>query len=191
MLELAQRLKLDQYHLAYMQENNLMLQEGRVASLHLHPTNPGAELQSVETVDFVEAQGIQGDTRYFGRLSRTTGEPTRRQVTLMEREQISEHATALGLPEIAPGAVRSNVETTGIDLVALLGREVVIGEAVLFLVEPRDPCEKMDAICQGLRERMLKNRQGVLAQVRRSGTVRIGDAIRVLNPGSAGVSPAS
>jgi len=173
-----------------MQEKDLMLQEGRVASLHLHPPNPGAELQSVVTVDLVEAKGIQGDTRYFGRSSRTTGEPTRRQVTLMEREQISEHAIALGLLEISPGAVRSNVETTGIDLVALVGRELAIGEAVLFLAGPRDPCEKMDAICRGLRERMLNNRQGVLAEVRRSGTVRVGDPIRVLNPGSAGVPPA-
>jgi MOSC domain-containing protein YiiM len=174
-----------------MQEKNLVLQEGRVASLHLHPANPGAGLQSVETVDFVEAKGIQGDIRYFGRLSRATGEPTHRQVTLMEREQINQHATALGLGEIPPGAMRSNVETTGIDLVALVGREVAIGEVVLFLVGPRDPCEKMDAICRGLRERMLNNRQGVLAQVRGSGTVRVGDTIRVLNPGSAGVSPAS
>jgi len=31
-----------------------------------------------------------------------------------------------------------------------------------------------------LRERMLNNRQGVLAEVRRSGTVRIGDSIRPL-----------
>jgi MOSC domain-containing protein YiiM len=98
----------------------------------------------------------------------------------MEREQIAQHAEALSLHSIPPGAVRSNVETSGIDLVALVGREVSIGEAILYLYAPRDPCEKMDAICKGLRERMLNNRQGVLAEVRRSGTVRIGDSIRPL-----------
>lgn len=153
---------------------------GRVVSLHLHPEQPGAPLQSVETMQVVEAKGIEGDTRYFGRVSRTTGKPARRQVTLIEREQIAEHAAGLGLAAIAPGAVRSNVETTGIDLVALVGREVQIGEAVLFFYAPRDPCEKMDAICQGLRERMRHNRQGVLAEVRRSGTIRVGDQIRPL-----------
>ncbi len=152
---------------------------GRVASLHLHPVGSGAPLERVESVAFVEAKGIQGDTRYFGRISRDTDKPARRQVTLMEREQIAEHATALGLAGIPPGAVRSNVETTGIDLVSLVGQEVAIGEALLFLYAPRDPCEKMDAICKGLRERMLHNRQGVLAEVRRSGKVRVGDAIRV------------
>ena len=154
--------------------------EGKVVSLHLHPATPGSALEQVEQVDLVEAKGILGDTRYFGRVSRETGKPARRQVTLMEREQITEHAGALGLKSIIPGAVRSNVETAGIDLVGLIGKEVAIGEAVLFLYAPRDPCEKMDLVCQGLRERMLENRQGVLAEVRRSGRVRIGDAIRLL-----------
>jgi len=96
----------------------------------------------------------------------------------MEREQIAEPAAALGLASIAPAAVRANIETTGIDLIALVGEEVSIGQAVLFLYAPRDPCEKMNAVCKGLRELMLGHRQGVLAEVRRSGKVRIGDAIR-------------
>jgi len=99
----------------------------------------------------------------------------------MEREQIAEHAVALGMKSIAPGLVRSNIETTSIDLVALVGYEVEVGEAVLFLHAPRDPCEKMDKICQGLRERMLPNRQGVLAEVRRSGKVKVGDRIRLVS----------
>ena len=150
---------------------------GHVASLHLHPAESGAPLQSVETVEVVEGKGIAGDARYFGRLSRDTGQPTRRQVSLIEREQIAEHATALGLPAIAPGAVRSNIETAGINLIALLGREIEIGDAVLRLYAPRDPCDKLDAICQGLRARMMDRRQGVLAEVIRSGKVRVGDAI--------------
>jgi MOSC domain-containing protein YiiM len=100
----------------------------------------------------------------------------------MGREQIAEHAVAMGMESIAAGRVRSNVETTGIDLVAMVGREIQIGDAVLFIHEPRDPCEKMDVICQGLRERMLNGRQGVIAEVRRSGTVRVGDEIRVVAP---------
>jgi MOSC domain-containing protein YiiM len=150
---------------------------GHVASLHLHPAEPGTSLQAVEVVELVADRGIVGDTRYFGRLSSQTGQPTRRQVTLIEREQIGEHAAALGLPSIAPGAVRSNIETTGINLISHLGREVEIGSAVLLLHSPRDPCAKMDAICQGLRARMMDSRQGVLAEVVRSGTIRVGDAI--------------
>jgi MOSC domain-containing protein YiiM len=150
---------------------------GHVVSLHLHPPESGAPLQAVESVEVVEGKGISGDARYFGRLSRDTGQPTRRQVSLTECEQIAEHATALGLSAIAPGAVRSNIETAGVNLIALLGREIEIGEAVLRVYAPRDPCAKMDAICQGLRARMMDQRQGVLAEVVRSGRVRVGDAI--------------
>jgi MOSC domain-containing protein YiiM len=150
---------------------------GHVASLHLHPAESGQPLQPVETIEIVEGKGIARDARYFGRLSRDTGQLSRRQVTLIEREQIVEHAAGLGLLAIAPGAVRSNIETAGINLIALLGREIEIGEAVLRLYAPRDPCAKMDAICQGLRARMMDQRQGVLAEVIRSGKVRVGDGI--------------
>ena len=153
---------------------------GAIASLHLHPITSGEPFEIVQEVQVVEGKGIMGDHRYFGRLSRKTGEPTRRQVSLIEREQIAEHAIALGLPAIPPGAVRSNIETTGIDLVSLLGRQVQIGDAILLIYAPRDPCQKMDAICQGLQERMMNNRQGVMAQVLRTGKLRVGDTIRPL-----------
>ena len=134
----------------------------------------------VEIIELVQDKGIRDDARYFGRAGKSPEEPFRRQVSLIEREQIAEHAANLGLSSIPPGAVRSNIETTGLDLVSLVGREVEVGEAVLFLYAPRDPCAKMDAICQGLRERMTHGKQGVMAQVRRSGKVRVGDLIRLV-----------
>jgi len=150
---------------------------GKVASLHLHPHEPGEPLTAVQSIELVEGKGIPGDPRYFGRVSKSTAKPSRRQVTLIEREQIAEHAATLGLHSIAPGTVRSNIETAGIDLISLIGREVQIGNAVLLFYAPRDPCEKMDAICQGLREQMMNNRQGVLAEVVRGGLVQVGDEI--------------
>src|ERR1041385_1001418 len=136
---------------------------GSVASLHLHPENAGDPLRSVEAIELVAGKGIRGNPRKFGVMKE--GRPSRRQVTLIEREQIAEHAATLGLESIPPGAVRANVETTGVNLIALIGREVRIGSAVLFLHEARTPCEKMDAICVGLRELMEDRRQGVLATV--------------------------
>ena len=106
-------------------------QNGHVASLHLHPLKAGDPLQSVEVIEVIEARGILDEPRYFGRLSRKTGQLSKRQVTLIEREQIGQHAGALGLSSIPPGAVRSNIETLGINLVALIGFEIEIGEAVL------------------------------------------------------------
>src|SRR5207253_2781504 len=116
-----------------------------------HPVAPGAPLTNVDSIELVEAKGISGEPRYFGRVSRDTEHPSKRQITLIEREQINEHASALGLESISPGAVRSNIETLGINLIQLIGCEVEIGTALLFLYAPRDPCAKMDAVCQGLR----------------------------------------
>lgn len=150
---------------------------GTVVSLHLHPAQSGELLRTVDSIEVVAEKGIVGNGRYFGRLSRSSGQPSKRQVTLIEREQIAQHAATLSLETIPPGMVRSNIETTGIDLVALIGREVRVGEAVLLFYEARTPCEKMDRICQGLRALMEERRQGVLAQVVRSGVIRVGDSI--------------
>jgi hypothetical protein len=150
---------------------------GRVASLHLHPAEPGAPLQSVELIEVVAGKGIARNGRYFGRVRRSTGEPSRRQVSLMAREQIGEHAAALGLETIPPGAVRANIETVGIESMDLLDRDLSIGEAVLRLYEARTPCHKMDAVCEGLTNLMENNRQGVLAEVVQSGRIRVGDGI--------------
>ena len=97
---------------------------GRVASLHLHSAHAGEPLKKVEYIEVVADKGIVGEPRYFGRISQTAGKPGRRQLSLIEREQIAEHATVLGLQTIPPGAVRSNIETLGIALVPLVGSEI-------------------------------------------------------------------
>lgn len=155
---------------------------GRVASLHLHPPEPGKPMQSVNAMEVIASKGISGNARYFERLSRSTGELSRRQISLVEREQIAEHAAALGLETIPPGAVRANIETNGINLVALVGHHIEVGEALLHLYEPRTPCRKMDAICIGLRDLMQNSRQGVMAEIVRSGKICVGDLIQLSQP---------
>ncbi|HWD90984.1 MAG TPA: MOSC domain-containing protein [Verrucomicrobiae bacterium] len=150
---------------------------GRVASLHLHPIVSGAPLQAVGEIEVVAGKGILGEPRYFGKVSRRTGKPRRRQVSLIAREEIAGHAAVLGLESIPPGAVRANIETEGIDLIQYLGREIQIGEAILLFYEGRTPCHQMDAICQGLRQLMENDRQGVMAEVIRPGKIRSRDLI--------------
>ena len=70
---------------------------------------------SIPELELVAGKGIVQDERYFGRKSRN-GEPSKRQVTLIEREQIAEHCAVLGLSSIPPGMVRSNIETEGLNL---------------------------------------------------------------------------
>jgi MOSC domain-containing protein YiiM len=147
-------------------------------------------MQSVNEIEVVAGKGIAGEPRYFGKISRRTGQPSRRHVSLMEREQIAEHAATLGMQSIPPGAVRANIETTGIDLVKLIGQQIQIGDAVLFLYEARKPCQQMDDICAGLRALMEPDRQGVMAEVIRPGTIRCQDGISCL-AAAGGASSAS
>ena len=159
----------------------LSRERGLVASLHVHPSKGGEPLRPAEVFHLVAGKGIEEDTRYFGRASRSTGQPSRRQLSVIEREQIGEHAAVLGLVSIPPGVVRSNIETSGIDLQALVGKQLEIGTALVHFYEPRTPCHKMDAIAPGLCELMKHGRQGVMAEVIRDGVVRVGDAMRVVS----------
>ena len=151
---------------------------GHIASLHVHGTSGGDPMRTVPQLELVAGKGILQDPRYFGRKSRN-GEPTKRQVTLIEREQIAEHGAVLGLSSIPPGVVRSNIETEGINLTGLQGRHLRVGTAVLLIGKPRDPCDKMDQIAPGLRQLMDHGKQGMLATVVVSGSVRVGDEISV------------
>src|SRR4051794_7333724 len=105
---------------------------GTVAFLQIHPAVAGDPFIDVSEFNLVAEKGITEDKRYFGRVN--YGKPAKRQVTLIEREIIDQHAATLGA-DFNPGAVRSNIETTGIDLISLLGHEVQIGEAILLFVE--------------------------------------------------------
>lgn len=149
---------------------------GKVASLHLHPAVAGEPLLSVSEIHAEAGKGIVGNNRKYNKKDRH-GQPSKRQITLIAREQIAEHAAALGLPEIAPGDVRSNIETAGIDLISLIGQKVKVGEAVLLFCEARTPCPKMDRVAPGLQKIMGNSRQGVLAQVISPGAIRVGDKI--------------
>lgn len=150
---------------------------GKVASLHLHPGKGGEALASVACIEAVAGQGILGDQRYFGRRSRRTGQPSRRQVTLIEREVLAAHAARLGCGPIPPGSARANIETEGIDLASMVGQALRVGTMLLEVVQHRDPCQKMDAVHPGLRALMEPPRQGVLAMVLESGLAHVGDLV--------------
>lgn len=154
------------------------MSNARVASLHLHPTQGGAPMDPAVLLELEAGKGIAGNRRYFDRGSR-------RQVSLIEREQMAAHAVALGRGPFQPGDARSDIETEGIDLVPLIGKRLAIGTAVIEIYAPRDPCAKMDALAPGLRELMLPRRQGVMATIVHSGTVCCGDGIRILAPEGA------
>ena len=103
---------------------------------------------------------------------------SKRQVLLMELETLKK----LGL---APGIVKENITTVGLDLNSILpGLQLAIGNAVLEATEPCHPCERMDAIRQGLKEE-LRGQRGILCKVVSAGRIKKGDLIQTIAPEAA------
>jgi MOSC domain-containing protein YiiM len=120
-------------------------------------------MQPSDTIRLIEGLGVDGDSHARAGSSR--------QLLLMAEE----NCDAFGL---APGEVRENIVTRGIDLQALpAGAQLEIGAALLEISKDCEPCAFIDGLRPGLRERM-RRRRGMLSRVIRSGEVRGGDEIR-------------
>lgn len=105
-----------------------------------------------------------------------------REVLLMDVETLRE----LGLE---PGQVKENVTTEGVRLADLRrGQRLRVGEAVVEVTMPCEPCGQMDAIRAGL-QKALQGRRGMLCRVLKSGRIRRGDGMEVLGAVPAGPGP--
>ena len=140
------------------------MQEGSITNLHIArvketPSDP------VQDATAVSGRGLEGD--------RSCREGNVRQVLIMDNE-------TLGHFGLAPGQIKENITTTGLDLSQTqAGQVVFIGDEVTMeIVGECEPCGKMDAIRQGLQSE-LNHRRGMLATVINGGAIKVGDSIRV------------
>lgn len=93
-----------------------------------------------------------------------------RQVLLVDRE-------TLEAMELAPGILRENITTDGLNVNSLqIGQHLRIAEARLEVVMVCTPCNLMERIRPGLRKE-LWGRRGMLCRVLEGGTIRTGDPI--------------
>jgi len=96
----------------------------------------------------------------------------KRQILLMDRE-------TLDVFELAPGIVRENVTTEGLDINGLaIGQRLQIGGVELQVSAVCDPCEQIEALRTGLQAEM-QGRRGMLCKVVRGGLLKRGDEIVV------------
>jgi MOSC domain-containing protein YiiM len=97
----------------------------------------------------------------------------KRQILLMDRE-------TLDVFELAPGIVRENVTTEGLDVNGLaIGQRLQIGGVELQVSAVCDPCEQIEALRPGLQAAM-QGRRGMLCKVARGGLLKRGDEIVVI-----------
>lgn len=101
----------------------------------------------------------------------------KRQVTLIAQEDLAAAAGFLGLPAVSPLRLRRNLLTEGVNLLALKGRFVGVGEAVLEITGECHPCSRMEEELGPGGYNALRGRGGLTARVVRAGVIRLGDPV--------------
>lgn len=148
--------------------------QGNLCAIHLTPSK-GAALISVHEVEAIPGQGLAGDRRAKGKPT----EPLN-QVTLIEVESLVAAARDYELT-IEPLQTRRNLLTEGVPLNHLVGVEFQVGEVIFRGIELCEPCSYLEGqTFPGIKKALL-HRGGLRAEIVRGGTIRVGDAIRLLN----------
>jgi MOSC domain-containing protein YiiM len=82
--------------------------------------------------------------------------------------------------QLHPGEIKENITTRGLDVRGLRpGQRLCIGEALVEITVPCEPCKRMEDIRAGLKNE-LRRRRGMLCRVVEGGRIRVGDAIDAL-----------
>ncbi len=132
-------------------------------------------MEAVSTVTAVSGEGLLGDASYGKR---------NRQVLLIDSE-------TLGDFQLNPGDVRENVTLAIFNLTQLSPHDQLqLGEIVLAVTGPCEPCWQLDEIRPGLSSD-IRGRRGVLATVVRGGELKVGEPISLTQGETAAPAPRS
>ncbi len=94
-----------------------------------------------------------------------------RQILMLSNDVLSEF-------DLAPGSLSENMVVDGLDVMKLSpGQQLRIGDAILEVTIPCEPCVQMERIQHGLK-RALAGKRGMFARVLTPGTIRIGDTVK-------------
>lgn len=147
---------------------------GRLIGIARHARSK-APMELLDRVEVSLAGGIHGDFRGAMR-----GKPYKRQVTLIERGDWEAAQAEVG-HTLGWEQRRSNLLVDGFDLPQTRGIVLRIGADVLLeITRETDPCERMEALAEGLKAALLPDwRGGACAMVRQGGWITIGDEVRI------------
>jgi MOSC domain-containing protein YiiM len=124
----------------------------------------------VERVRAVAGRGLEGN-RYF-----YDDAPPGRALTLIAAEALEAMAAETGV-EITAAESRRNVLTRGIDLNALVGRRLRVGEAECVGIELCEPCKSLERMTKPGVIKGLVHRGGLNADIVAGGEIRVGDPV--------------
>ena len=145
-------------------------QTGKVEWIGVRPEKR-KPLTVVESVA-VLAHGLEGD-HYAGRSGN-------RSVTLIQKEHIDAVASLLHKDDIDPAELRRNIVVSGINLLALKGREFKIGTAILKMTGLCHPCSRMEENFGAGGYNAVRGHGGINASVISTGIINLQDKVDVI-----------
>ncbi|MDQ3879970.1 MAG: MOSC domain-containing protein [Chloroflexota bacterium] len=151
---------------------------GRVEAIHIAPER-ALPMVLVSSVAALAGRGLDGD-----RYARKAGTYSRgrlqagRELTLIAAEALDAMAAESGV-SLSPAESRRNVLTRGITLEELVGKRFRIGPVLCFGEARCPPCGHLERLTRPGIVEALGDRGGLRADILESGTIRVGDEVRL------------
>lgn len=147
--------------------------EGRVESIIVRG-HPRETARRIDATVALAGIGLADD-----RLGqRGEAELSTRQVTLIQAEHLDVIARLARVERVDPVGLRRNLVVSGINLLALKNARLRVGEAVLEVVGPCQPCSRMEETIGPGGYAAMRGHGGMTARVVVSGSIRVGDVVK-------------
>ena len=157
---------------------------GRLEGIYVRTSRRGP-VTSVSEARVELGRGLIGDHR--SEKQRSGDDARKRELTLIQAEHIELLAGWLGQGDIDPARLRRNLVVSGINLIAMrssfpdMTLEWRLGDEVRIVVTgPCAPCSRMEEELGTGGYNAMRGHGGVTARLTVPGTVRVGDAVRLV-----------
>jgi MOSC domain-containing protein YiiM len=147
--------------------------EGRIEAVIVRGS-PRDPAQTVPSTLAIAGVGLADDR--LGR--RGEAELSTRQVTLIQAEHLAVIARLAGVDAADPVGLRRNLVVSGINLLALKNARLQVGQAVLEIVGPCQPCSRMEETIGPGGYAAMRGHGGMTARVLVGGEIRVGDVVK-------------
>lgn len=144
--------------------------DGEVTWIGVRPKSR-AKIIELNAVD-VEENGLAGDR------SNKPINSGKRQVTLIQAEHIKAVAAFMNVAEVSPALLRRNIVVKGINLNALKGKQIQIGNAILEMTGYCYPCSRMEENLGNGGFNAMRGHGGITCKVIKEGKITIGDKVK-------------
>jgi MOSC domain-containing protein YiiM len=146
--------------------------DGRVTDIFLAAAH-GAPTEARDAVTAVAGRGLEGDRNFY---AHGDGHDPADEITLIAAEGLARARADHGL-ELAPGEHRRQVVVEGVDLLALLGATVRVGEIDVEVIADNPGCRYLQDLTGKPMLRGLRRNGGVRGRIVTGGRVRVGDPV--------------